>query len=297
MYARVASENVVRLASGDATALLSLRGAEPLVWRIGDRDYLWSGDPAWWDRCAPILFPVVGASAGGKVRVGGQSYPMPRHGFARDSQFSVVEARPDRARLRLTANENSRTHYPFDFTFDVVATLTPKTLSLAFEIGNAGEAAMPYSLGFHPAFPWPFDGGDGGGHSVEFEREEKASVSDITRDGLIGAGQRPVPLKGTVLPLAHDLFAHDALCFFDARSKVLKFRSPRGAAVAMEMEDFPHLALWTKPGAPFLSMECWTGHADLDGFSGELSQRASGRSLAPGGKARHAVTMRVADAA
>jgi hypothetical protein len=58
------SSETVRIQSGPASAELSLTGAEPLSWRIGDRELLWHGDPRHWERRAPLLLPVVGASAG-----------------------------------------------------------------------------------------------------------------------------------------------------------------------------------------------------------------------------------------
>lgn len=289
-------EETVAITAGDAAASLSLTGAEPLTWRAAGRDYLWHGDPRHWERRAPILFPVVGASAGGVVRVGGRQLSMPRHGFARDARFVLVEAVAGLIRLRATATDATRLSYPFDFTLEVTAALTPRSLSLQFDVGNDGDVDMPYSLGFHPAFPWPFAGGDPLGYSVDFEQEESREVPEITADGLIGGRLRPLPFDGRSLPLSPELFAKDALCFLNARSGALRFRAPAGETIRMSVEDFPHLALWTKPGAPFLSIECWTGHADREGFAGELSQRDSGRLLAPGAHARHAVTLTIESA-
>ena len=90
--------DTVALAADGVSATIALRGAEPLSWRVAGRELIWHGDPAHWPQRAPILFPVIGASAGGAVRVEGRSYPMPRHGFARDLPFGLVERRPDRAR-------------------------------------------------------------------------------------------------------------------------------------------------------------------------------------------------------
>ncbi len=73
----------------------------------------------------------------------------------------------------------------------------------------------------------------------------------------------------------------------------MRFTGPGGTAIRMAAEDFPHLAIWTKPTAPFLSLECWTGHADWAGFSGELAERDSQRLLAPGAEARHGVRLDV----
>ncbi len=73
----------------------------------------------------------------------------------------------------------------------------------------------------------------------------------------------------------------------------MRFVSPSGRAIAMRMEDFPHLAVWTKPTAPFLSLEAWTGHADWAGFEGNLENRDSQRLLAPGASARHGIALAI----
>ena len=62
----------------------------------------------------------------------------------------------------------------------------------------------------------------------------------------------------------------------------------------VEVDNFPHVALWTKPGAPYLSIETWTGHADPEGFDGELAEKPSMRFLEAGGTAQHAVRLRYA---
>jgi len=45
--------------------------------------------------------------------------------------------------------------------------------------------------------------------------------------------------------------------------------------------------LWTRPGAPFLCLEAWTGYSDPENFAGELSAKPSMRMLGPGERARH----------
>ena len=126
------STETVALAADGASATIALCGAEPLSWRVAGRELIWHGDPAHWPQRAPILFPVVGASAGGAVRVEGRSYPMPRHGFARDLLFGLVERRPDRARFRLSESRATLRAFPFRFRLDVVVALAADRLSLRF---------------------------------------------------------------------------------------------------------------------------------------------------------------------
>jgi galactose mutarotase-like enzyme len=290
--------DAVELKAGEATARIALVGAEPVSWRVGGTEYLWSGDPAHWNRHAPILFPVVGASAGGVVRVAGRDYPMPQHGFARDLPFAVVAQDAASATLRLEDTPETRAHYPFAFRLDLAAALRPDGgLVLTFTVSNTGATVLPYALGFHPAFPWPFDGGppQGPGHAVLFEAEERAEVPEVAAGGLLARTGRRLPLDGRRLDLDPALFT-EALVFLDARSRAMRFASPTGRAVAMTVEDFPHLAVWTRGAAPFVSLECWTGHADWEGFAGELEERDSMRSLAPDASAVHRVTLAVEQA-
>lgn len=53
-------------------------------------EYMWHGDPQYWGRTSPVLFPFVGAVKGGKYRHEGREYPMGQHGFARDMEFALV---------------------------------------------------------------------------------------------------------------------------------------------------------------------------------------------------------------
>lgn len=285
-------ETVEIRAQDGTSARIALTGAEPISWRVGGRDYLWSGDPEHWNRHAPWLFPVVGASVGGQVRVGGRTFPMAQHGFARDAAFEVVARSDDAVTLRLTDSEATRAHYPFPFRLDIAAQVGTASLDFAVTVTNPRAEPLPYTLGFHPAFPWPFAGGERarGGYRVVFEAPERPSVPEIGEGGVLLREERTIPLEGETLALDPAIFK-EALVFLDAKSRAFRFVAPDGAAIAMRMEDFPHLAVWTKPTAPFLSLECWTGHADRAGFSGELSERESQRLLAPGGEALHRVRL------
>ncbi|GJE56265.1 MULTISPECIES: aldose 1-epimerase family protein [Methylobacterium] len=285
------SETIEIRAADGTSARIALQGAEPVSWQVAGREYLWNGDPEHWNRHAPWLFPVVGASAGGVVRVDGQTYPMGQHGFARDLPFSVVTQSEDAVTLRLEDGDATRTHYPFAFRLDIDVRVDTCRLLFVCKVENTGETPLPYGLGFHPAFPWPFADGErraGGGYHVVFDATESPDVPEIAEGGLIAAETRAVPLIDTTLPLDPEMFK-EALVFLDAKSRSMRFVGPGDKAIAMAVEDFPHFAIWTKPTAPFLSLECWTGHADRAGFEGELAERDSQRILAPGAQALHGV--------
>lgn len=277
----------IRLRSGDTVADISCGGAELLRWDVGGEPLLWTPDAAIWAETAPVLFPVVGWTRGGQVRVGGKLYPLGLHGFARHAQFRVSRLAADFVRLVKDSTPDTLALYPFDFRLCVDYRLEGAALSVGLSVINRGRGLMPYACGLHPGFRWPFGSGSQSGHRIIFDAQEEPHVPEITSAGLFAKTSRAVPLDGRVLELTPELFAREALCFVNARSQGLRFEAEDGAALDVELKDFPHIALWAKPPAPFLSIEFWTGHGDPDGFDGDLSAKPSMRLLRPGEGASH----------
>ncbi|MFX8266481.1 aldose 1-epimerase family protein, partial [Acinetobacter baumannii] len=90
-------------------------GAELQLWSVGNRDLLWSGDPPYWPRRAPLLFPIVGRCNGNSLHVGGRRHAIGGHGFARDSDFLLVSRADDHATLVLRDDAATRAQFPFPF--------------------------------------------------------------------------------------------------------------------------------------------------------------------------------------
>jgi len=278
--------SAVELTKGEARATIALAGAEARIWRVGGRDLLWPGDPAIWADISPILYPVVGWTRDG-ARVGGRQYALGLHGFARFETFAVDRADQNFVRLVLRDSERTRAVYPFAFALAVEYFLSGDALGVAIEVLNPGGEPAPYACGLHPGFRWPLGAEGREGAFVRFEKPESGEVPAIAPGGLIGKTKKAVPLAGRDLPLSDALFAGDAVCFLDCRSRSLAFYDASGASIAMEFPDFQHVALWTRQGAPFLCLEAWTGYSDPDGFAGDLFDKPSMRVLPPGGRARH----------
>ncbi|MFZ0601958.1 MAG: aldose 1-epimerase family protein [Roseiarcus sp.] len=277
----------ITLSHGDARATIALLGAEARQWRIAGRDLLWPGDPAIWSDISPILYPVVGWTRDGEERVDGVTYKLGLHGFARFETFAVESSGPDFARLALSDNARTRAVYPFAFALAIEYRLTDEALSIAIEVANPGHKRAPYACGLHPGFRWPFGAAGRAGALVQFAKNERPEVPELAPGGLVRATTRLIPLCGRNLPLSDALFEHDALCFLDCRSRSLAFLDASGASITMEYESFQHAALWTKPHAPFLCLEAWTGYSDPDGFDGDLFDKPGMRVLEPGERARH----------
>ncbi len=278
----------IELRQGSARAVIARHGAELQSWSIGDHDLLWSGDPPYWPRRAPLLFPIVGRCQDNSLHVAGRAYAIGGHGFARDREFVLQSRAEDHATFVLRDDAASRTQYPFAFALTVTHRLTADSIETTATVGNPGDEPLPYAMGFHPAFRWPF-GSPAAAYEIRFDRPERASVPVITPEGLFAPEMRPVPLTrgGTRLALNHALFQADALCFLNAASASLTFANDAGEALRVTVRDLPHLALWTKDDAPFLCIEGWTGHGDPVGFAGDIGVKPSMRQLAPGAQATH----------
>ncbi len=279
------------LASGSARASIALAGAEARNWSVGAREMLWPGDPAIWSQISPILYPVVGWTRDG-ARVAGRKYALGLHGFASQQAFRVEAAHADFARLTLRDDAATRAVYPFAFQLAVEYRLSADALEIVLEVENPGAEPAPYACGLHPGFRWPFAGGPREGARVRFEREEPAEVPVVAPGGLIGRQRRAIPLRRRDLALSDELFAHDALCFLNPSSRSLRFEEPGGAAIEMDFYGFDHAALWTRPGAPFLCLEAWTGYSDPEGFAGDLWEKPSMRTVEGGARARHGARYR-----
>jgi galactose mutarotase-like enzyme len=281
----------LELSTGGARALIARRGAEARAWSVGGRELLWPGDPAIWDQISPILYPVVGWTRDG-ARVAGRQYALGLHGFAAAQDFKIEAAGADFAHLTLVDNAATRAVYPFAFRLTVEYRLSADALAIAIEIDNPGAEPAPYACGLHPGFRWPIAGGPREGARVLFERPERTDIPVMAPGGLIGAKTRRIPLEGRELALNDALFANDALCFLEPASRSLRFEDADGAAIEMDFHGFDHAALWTRPGAPFLCLEAWTGYSDPEGFAGDLFEKPSMRVLQGGEEARHEARFR-----
>jgi galactose mutarotase-like enzyme len=285
----VNEDAVVSLTHGQARASVALRGAEWRTWRVGARDLLWQPDPAFWSATAPVLFPVCGWTRGGHVRIGGRSFPLGLHGFAAQCAFEVAEQGDDFVNLVLRDDDYTRALYPFRFELTLSYRLMAHAVEIRAGVVNRNAAPMPYAVGLHPGFRWPFAGDDPAAYRVRFDQPESPLVPIIASGGLFSPRRRTVTLdQGCALQLSHETFSREALCFLHVQSRGLTFEAPDGAAIRMDIDGFPHVVLWSRPGAPFLCLETWTGHGDPEGFEGDFLEKPSMIHLAPGAVNRHA---------
>ncbi len=230
-------------------------------------EHLWQADPAVWPWHAPNLFPIVGGLKNNELLIERQTYPMNRHGFARQSLFAVTEATPTRARFQLTDTEQTRAVYPYHFVFELIYQLTDNQLAVTFQVDNRDEKPVWFSVGAHPAFRVPFGPDESyEAYYIEFEYDELLQTHLLSASGLFSGEVQSVPLANSQLSLTRHLFDRDALVFKNIASRRVTLRSRNHAqAIALHFADFPYLGIWAKPGADFVCIEPWLGCADSEG--------------------------------
>jgi galactose mutarotase-like enzyme len=276
---------LLSIAGPRLSATVSTLGAElqTLVDARG-RDLLWDGDPAFWTGRAPLLFPVVGRLVADTYRIGGREHTLPQHGFARRREFEVVDVRPHAVTLALSDDAETRAAYPFAFWLEVTHEIRDGRLDTTAVLANRGEEPLPAAFGFHPAFRWPLPGaGPRASHEIVFEVDEPAPIHRPCPGGLIDPSPRPSPVSSRRLPLSDDLLREGALVFTELRSRRLRY----GCGdhwLAIDFPDSPHLGIWTLPGAGagYVCIEPWQGHADVQGFAGEIWDKPGIAVVQPG---------------
>ena len=73
---------MIELKNNQLTIIVSEKGAElQSIKNANGKEYLWQGDPKYWGRRSPILFPIVCSVNNETYRVDGKEYHLPRHGF------------------------------------------------------------------------------------------------------------------------------------------------------------------------------------------------------------------------
>jgi len=284
------SMSTVSIATTALSAEISATGAELVRLRDGSgADLLWDGDPAFWNGRSPLLFPIVGEVKGNRLNVAGKAYEIGRHGFARTSTFGLVGSDAASCTWRLESSEATRRQYPFAFRLDVTYRIEGATLQMEAKVTNPGAEVMPASFGFHPALRWPLPYGTSrAAHQIVFERDEPAPIRRPV-DGLLSAAQFPTPVRDRHLLLHDDLFEDGALVFDTLASRSVVY----GEAIRVDFPRMPHLGIWTKPGAGYVCIEPWQGHASPEGFDGELADKPGVVTIGPGATETFAMSISV----
>ncbi len=250
-------------------------------------EYIWQGHPSGWTGRNPNLFPVIGAVKPGGILYDGTAYPTPRHGFARHSEFSLVEKSESSITLELCESPETLSLYPYPFRLRISHRLVDNGFRTEYEVLNTGGRDMYYCVGGHTAFNCPLDSGEEFSQwKLIFEKEEHKAALLPLEGGFISFdyGMNAI-VDGRFIPLDHELHDRiDTLIFDGLNSGSVSLTGPKGNGVKMDFSDFPMIAFWTAPGkhAPYICLEPWQGCGALHDEDGEFAHKPHALRLAPG---------------
>ena len=207
----------IKLQSDDYHVLLNTLGAELNSYSSPTgKEYIWNSDPAYWLRSSPLLFPTIGNVRNGETVIKDHIYPMPKHGFCKESEFEVTEQTENSVTFLLKANEETQKHYPYDFELRLSYHLNGSTLSMDYTVTNKDTEPMYYHLGAHPGFMCPVNDGENLENCIlKFEKEEDFVSYEYDLKNLEFNFDHKVSQKaeGNVLPLTIPMFDQDAVFF------------------------------------------------------------------------------------
>ena len=245
--------------------------------RASKTEYLWQGDRAVWYGQSPVLFPIVGRLRDDRYRWQGKEYTMPKHGFARKSQFRLLQCEGAEVSLVLESSEATRAVYPFEFALTLTYRLESRSLVAEAKVENKGDGKMYFSLGGHPGFNCAM------GDILRFDEPETLASQWIDGEAMLAGGSYPVLENATDITIHGRLFDNDALILSGMKSKHITLVRGGKPTVTFDIGGAPVLGIWAKPGAPYVCIEPWFGLNDSNEYTPDLSQKPLIQRLEPGG--------------
>lgn len=248
-----------------------------IIGRKTGTEYLWQGDPSYWENRAPVIFPICGRLTNGEYLWQNKIYRIGANGFIAQTFFEVE--RKDNASIVFICRADEKTHtiYPFDFEFRMTYTLMRNSLRCRFTIKNTGTEVLPFSFGGHPGFNVPFVSGEKfDDYYLEFDRPFSANLLEITPDGFWTGNYIPFSLHdGRIIRLKHELFDPDGLFFRDPCHKVALRSLCNNRSITVQFADMNYLGIWQKGKlkSPYLCIEPWHGICSFAGKSDNLATK------------------------
>ena len=201
-----------------AQILTSKFGGELISFKLNGEEKIHQGKDCidengkiYWKRHSPILFPVVGKLKKNQTIIGGRTYEMPQHGFARDLEFEPLTKLDNFHSYMLKSNKYTLSRYPYDFELYTTYRIDENKLTTIYKVINLNE-------------------------------------NSFKNDAII--------MKGIT-----------------SKKVSLKNKEQNKTILTMDFTDFPYLAIWSKPNAPFICIEPWYSTADNVKSSGVFTQK------------------------
>jgi galactose mutarotase-like enzyme len=271
-------------------------GAELTSIKKDEIEYLWQGDPAFWARQAPVLFPIVGKLKNGSYTYNDETFKLGGHGFARDNEFEVLDSDADEVIFELKDSKATKAVYPFDFRLRITYKLKGNQLTVKWEVKNQDVKELFFGIGAHPAFNVPLESGNFEDYKLTLNPAQARQF--IPLDAAAGTLKldEKHELAQNEFALTRELFKNDALIFETPEAtEVVLSNSVNDRSVKVSWENMPFVGLWSPypREAPFVCIEPWCGIADDENTDGDLTTKFGINSLASGKKFKASYTIEI----
>lgn len=272
--------SIITIKNEELTVEISTLGAELQSVKCRDKEYLWNGDPAVWSGRAPVLFPICGGLKEDKYTLNGKEYTLPKHGFGRKSEFSLESKEEDKAVFLLTATEETKKGFPFDFELRIGYSLVGKSIKVSYDVANKSAEDMYFSIGAHEAYATP-EGVEE--YYLKFEKKERLTHNVLK--GVLLTDECVVLAEDTdVLPLKSEYFDIDAITMLNLKSRKVSLRkNDNSKKITVDFDGFDYMFVWTKPGknSGYLCIEPWCGIPDIEGSSYDITEKRGINKVEP----------------
>lgn len=271
------------ISNGNVSISVAEHGGELVSLKKNGHEYLWSGDARFWSRQAPILFPAVGKPFNNEIHVGGKSFPIKQHGFARDSEFEVV----GNGCMRMKESTFGA-NYPYRLALEVCYSIEGSTVKAVWTVENIDNKDAFFQIGAHPGFLLPdYEATDDVHGYIQYYSHDGRPKQPVAVSSLNDGNRVPLATPRNIMsemPLRNDTFAQDALMFEGgqvAMAVLCDKKKDRLLGVCCPQAEA--FGVWAphKEGCPFVCLEPWCGICDLYGFVGDISTRQYIHRLLP----------------
>ena len=268
---------IVTISNSQLSATINTLGAELISLVKNNKNYIWQVDETYWNKTSPILFPIVGRLKNDSYTYNGETYELPRHGFARNMEFSFDKRSEHQVIFELNETEETKQNYPFDFKLLMAYTLMDNELVIEYFVRNQSDEVLPFSIGAHPAFAIKGNFED---YSLQFNKEDIFETNHLENESF-NEKTTLVETENNAISLNYVLFEKDALVFKHLHSNEVVLKHQNQNVLKVNYDNFPYLGIWTKPNAPFLCIEPWCGLADNANHNGNIEEKEGINLLQP----------------
>lgn len=269
---------IVTITNSQLTATINTLGAELISLVKNNINYIWNIDETYWDKTSPVLFPIVGRLKNDSYSFNKKTYQLPRHGFARNMEFSFDKKSNSQVIFELNETEETKAIYPFSFKLLMAYTLMDNELVIEYFVRNQSDEVLPFSIGAHPAFAISDKLEN---YSLQFNAADTFETHHLENESFIGKTTL-VDTKNNTITLNYALFEKDALVFKSLKSNEVILKNKDKSILKVNYDHFPYLGIWTKQNAPFLCIEPWCGLADAINHNGKLEEKEGMNHLPAG---------------